>query len=138
MLSGLGAKSTVPLTLNTFIHRPASTRPSQRHTSESRPNCSCAPSVGAPSAGAVSRTASAEKSLILFIIPPSGRVRASVDHNASAERVGGDPRSSVADREIHAPFPSLAARRDSHRDIGCHLSTDCFDAEPRAGAPWNV
>src|SRR6267143_4072044 len=131
MLSGLGAKSTVPLTLNTFIHRPASTRPCQRHTTELRPNC-----CSAPSAGAVSRTASAEKSLILFIIPPSGRVRASVDHNASAERVGGDPRSSVADREIHAPFPSLAARRDSHRDIGGHVSTECFDAEPGAGAAW--
>src|SRR5438093_13555181 len=131
MLSELGVKSTVPLTLKTLIQRPESTRPSQRHVSESRPNCCCAPMTGA-----ANRRATIGSSFVLFIFSPGGCT--AVDHNASAEGLCRDARSSVTDGELNATFPSPRAGRNRNRKIRRQVSTEGLDTELRSSAARNV
>src|SRR5206468_6162807 len=134
MLSVLGWKSTEPLMLNTLIQCPASTVPSQRHVSPSRPYCCCAPSSGAAIKRAIAPT------VVLFIISPV--VCAAVDLYLAAEGLSGNPRPAVSDRKLHVAFPVPAHRpfagRNRYREIRVDSATKCFDTETRAGVARNI
>src|SRR3982750_4142507 len=132
MLSVLGRKSTEPLMLKTLIQCPASTLPSQRHTSPSRPYCCCAPSSGAAMTRAIAAIVD------LFIISPGGG--AGVDLYLAAKGLRGNSRPSVANRKLHVTFPVPApfAWRDRDREIRVDSAAKSFDTETRARVAWNV
>src|ERR1700694_2628400 len=134
MLSELGANSTEPLTLNTFIQCPASTRPSHFQISESRPYCCCAPRTGA-----ASTTARAAKSLVLFIVSPWGGVRTVVDYYAAAEGLRGNFRPAVTDRKLDSTFLSQAfpgPNRDGK--VRLQIAAESLHAELRPSTARNV
>src|SRR3954464_12225585 len=127
MLSELGAKSTLPLTLNTCIQRPSATFPSQRQVSESRPYCCCAPRTGA-----TSRRARAPRSLLLFILSPGGEVGTAVKKDLAAESLRCHPRPSITDRDLYVAGVTSSSprrRRQRHREIRRQLAAEGLDAE---------